>query len=109
VGARLRLSLPPATETHTVPLARPSRSRHPPACVGPALIERRFRMGRHEAAQAHGALTSRKCRRQFPAEPGVRMALEINAWRCSVGVAALRDAGCGALRPVTVVWVCHSG
>jgi hypothetical protein len=36
-GTRLRLSLPPATETHAVPLASGSRSRHPLACVGIAL------------------------------------------------------------------------
>ena len=37
------------------------------------------------------------------AEPGVRVALKIDALQCSVGVAALRDAGCGVLRPVRVV------
>jgi hypothetical protein len=37
------------------------------------------------------------------------MALEIDTLLCSVGVAALRDASCGAGRPVKVVWVCHCG
>jgi hypothetical protein len=31
------------------------------------------------------------------------MASEIDILRCSVGVAALRDAGCGVVRPVRVV------
>jgi hypothetical protein len=64
-GTRLGLSLHPATETDAVPVASGSRSRHPRACVGTALIDRRFQGGWHEAAQAHGALTSRKCRRLF--------------------------------------------
>ena len=36
-------------------------------------------------------------------EPDVRMALKIDTWQCSVGVAALRD-GCGVVRPVRVVF-----
>ena len=31
------------------------------------------------------------------------MALKIDTLQCSVGVAALREAGCGVLRPVSVV------
>jgi hypothetical protein len=44
----------------------------------------------------------------FGAEPGVRMALKIDTLQCSVGVAALREAGCGVLRPVSVVWARRS-
>jgi hypothetical protein len=37
------------------------------------------------------------------------MALKIDTLQCSVGVAALREAGCGVLRPVSVVWARRSG
>ena len=37
------------------------------------------------------------------------MALEIDTLHCSVGVAALRDAGCVVVRPVRVVWARRSG
>ena len=37
------------------------------------------------------------------------MALKIDTLQCSVGVAALRDAGCGVLRPVRVVWARRFG
>jgi hypothetical protein len=33
------------------------------------------------------------------------MALKIDTLQCSVGVAALRDAGCGVVRPVRIVWL----
>jgi hypothetical protein len=33
------------------------------------------------------------------------MALEIDTWRFRVGVAALRDAGCGVVRPVRSFWL----
>jgi hypothetical protein len=39
----------------------------------------------------------------------VRMALKIDTLQCSVGVSALRDAGCGVLRAVRVVWARRSG
>jgi hypothetical protein len=39
---RTAKALAPATETHAVPLASGSRSRHPEACLGPALIDRGF-------------------------------------------------------------------
>jgi hypothetical protein len=92
---RLRLSLPPATETHAVPLACGSRSRHPSACVATALIDRHSRWVWHARAQAHDALRSRKCRCLYSgAESGVRMTLKIDILQCSVSVAALRDTGC---------------
>jgi hypothetical protein len=37
------------------------------------------------------------------------MALKIDTLQCSVGVAALRDAGCGVVRPVREVWVAVPG
>ena len=37
------------------------------------------------------------------------MALGIDTLRCSAGVAALRNAGCGVLRPVRVVEARRSG
>jgi hypothetical protein len=36
-------------------------------------------------------------------EPDAKIALKIDTWHCSVGVAALRD-GCGVVRPVRVVF-----
>jgi hypothetical protein len=39
----------------------------------------------------------------------VKMALKIDTLQRSVRVAALRDAGCGVLRLVRVVWARRSG
>jgi hypothetical protein len=56
MGYTAKAQPPPATEAQAVPFASGSRSRHPPACVGIALIDRRFQGGFwYEAAQAHGA------------------------------------------------------
>jgi hypothetical protein len=87
----------PATETQAVSLKWVPQSASP-GVRRYALIDRRFQGGSGTKPQAHGALTSRKFRRLFRAEPGVRMALEIDTLQCTVGVetSAARKSDCSA-------------
>jgi hypothetical protein len=93
MGHTAKAQRPPATETHAAPLANGSR-RHPPACVGTALIDRRSRVRPARSRAASWRADIPEVSTFIPgAEPDVRMALKIETWQCSVGVAAFEDAG----------------
>jgi hypothetical protein len=97
MGHTAKARPPPAAETHAVPLANDSRSRHPPAWVDTAPIDPRSRVG---LARSRSLMASRhpgSVDAYSGGDPDVRMALKIDTWQCSVGVAALRDdCGVGA-------------